>query len=141
MIVQGPDVIYELTSGGSNIDALTDNIMAFTGGGGEQEENADDGPKLMIEDLYVNDGNVGVSHSLLKGKKLSASMPNIHLEDIGKDDEGVSPGEVAKEIMASVGTLNLDKVLGNVGGTIKEGASTVLDKGKEAGDKIKGLFQ
>ncbi len=76
-------------------------------------------------------------------------MPDIHLEDIGKKDDGASPAEVAKEIMGSVkssvgsavGTLNLDKVLGNVGGTIKEGASSVLDKGKEEGGKIKGLFQ
>jgi len=149
VLVQGPVVIYELASGGSNIDALTDNIIAFTGQEGKQQENDDAGPKLMIEDLYINNGNVSVSHNLLKGEKLSAKMPDIHLEDIGEKDDGASPAEVAKEIMGSVkssvgsavGTLNLDKVLGNVGGTIKEGASSVLDKGKEAGGKIKGLFQ
>jgi thiamine biosynthesis protein ThiC len=103
----------------------------------------------MIEDLYINNGNVSVSHSLLMGKKLSASIPDINLQDIGKEEQGASPAIVAKEIMASVtsnvgtavGTLNLDKVLGNVSGTIEEGADTVLDTGKEAAGKLKGLFQ
>jgi len=159
-----PAVTYEISSKGSNIDALQRNIDAYTGSGGSGKKAASSeiqaGPKLVIDDLYITDGKISVSAAALKGKALSSALPDIHLTGIGRKSGGATAGEVAKTIMASlskgvgkgVAVLNLDDVLGAVGGGVK-GAADVIKKGTgdiggtvgesagEAGEALKGLFK
>lgn len=33
---------------------------------------------------------------------MTLALPDIHLEDIGKESNGASPGEITEEIMASI---------------------------------------
>ncbi len=140
VLIQDPDLIYEKIEGISNFDALVNNINEYTGGGQEEKQSSDGEPKLIIEDLYINDGKVGVSYKIMNGKTMTVGLPNIHLEDIGKDDDGASPGEVASQVMEKI-----TSGIGTALGSIKEGAGKVLGKGKEeledVGDKLKGLFK
>ncbi|MEK7820606.1 MAG: hypothetical protein AAB543_05810 [Pseudomonadota bacterium] len=152
ILIMKPEVTYEIASGGSNFDVLQKNAQAYAqrmgaGGGAKKEGKAGEGPKLIIDNLYIRDGKVGVSHALLKGKEMSAPLPNIHLKDIGKEKKGASPAEVADKIMASVtkgaqsavGTLNLDKVLGDAAG-VAQGAVKGAAEGatKAAGEAAQG---
>lgn len=145
VVIDKPAVTYEVASdGGSNIDAIRRNVEAFTGGsgGGGSDSGGDAGPKVVIENLYVRGGEVNVSATMLQGRTLSAGLPDIHLQDIGKDSGGATPGEVAEKLMASlnesigsaVGTLNLDQVLGTLGEGVK-GAQEMMEKG--AGEALK----
>ncbi|MBM3566636.1 MAG: hypothetical protein FJX42_11060 [Alphaproteobacteria bacterium] len=148
ILIVKPEVTYEMASGGSNFDVLQKNAQAYAqkmgaGGGAKKEEKSGEGPKLIIDNLYIRDGKVGVSHALLKGKELSAPLPNIHLKDIGKEKKGASPAEVADKIMASissgaknaVGTLNLDKVLGDATAAAKGAMDSAT---KAAGEAAQG---
>ena len=170
IVIDKPDVTYELGGGGSNIDAIQKNVDAymaqFGGGGGKpaaKKDAAGEGPKLIIENLYVRGGTVNVSATILAGKTMTAPLPDIHLKDIGKEDDGASPAEVANEVLTSIsdgatkavaglgigktldslkqslegatkgGTDALKKSVEGATGSIKEGAGAV-------GGKIKGLF-
>ncbi len=171
IVIDKPEVTYELGGVGNNIDAIRRNIdayMARHGLGGAAKE--DDGPKLIIEDLYVRGGIVRVSATVLQGKVMTAPLPDIHLEDIGKDDGGASPGEIVERVMTSLGdgaskavgglgvgkTLDsLKQSLGGVAEGVAEGVPGVTEgvgdaaKGvgreigagvEKAGEKLKGLF-
>jgi hypothetical protein len=148
VMIQGPSVIYEMSSGGSNIDTLAKNADDYTGNKSQTENNSE-GPKLIIENLYINDGEVSVSHDILKGKVMTVGLPNIHLEDIGKEENGASPGQVAQEVMASiksgVGTavvsLGLGETFSSGADAFKKGAANVMDTAKGAGEKLKGIFK
>jgi hypothetical protein len=168
ILIAAPQVTYEMASGGSNFDALQKNAQAYAklmGGDGakKKEEKKGEGPKLIIDNLYVRDGKVGVSHALLKGKQLDAPLPNIHLKDIGKEKKGATPEEVGERLMAALsqgargaaGTLNIDKLIGEAGGMAKgaaEGAAKAAGEaaggaakalegaGGAAGDAVKKLF-
>ena len=171
--IDGPKVTYELAGTGSNIDAIKKNVDAygkqFQGTGGQAKKSGD-GPKLIINDLYIRGGQINVSAGFLKGKALSTPLPTIHLKDIGKKEKGASPGEVATQVIESmtkgvgqaIGALGLDKMMGDVakgageavkavtegaGGAAKsvtEGAAGVgkaLEKGAgEAGGQLKKLL-
>ena len=143
IVIATPDITYEIGSDGSNLDALQDNVNAYleSRGIGKGETGAggagDKGPKLVIENLYIRNGTVNVSATFLEGKTLSAPLPDIHLQDIGKDDGGASPGEVAEEVLASikegatgaVSGLGLDEMLGSVTEGVKgltEGAGAAI---------------
>jgi hypothetical protein len=151
VLIQSPQIIYEVTNGGSNIDRLAENAKSYVGTETpvEEEDDSDSGEaKLIIDNIYINEGQVSVSHSILKGKALSVGLPNLHLQDIGKEENGATPGKIAQEIMAEiksgVGTavtsLGLGETFSSGAAAIKKGAGSVMDSAKGAGEKLKGMF-
>ncbi len=166
IVIAAPKVTYELGGSGSNIDAIQSNVDQFmkaNGGGGSSSDSGGEGPKLIIEHLYVRGGEISVSASFLGGKALTTPLPEIHLTDIGKDDGGASPGEIASQLIekmtagagSAVGALDLEGMKGAVtdavsgavsGGT--DAAKKALDQGtsgagevlKDAGGALKGLL-
>jgi len=147
--INKPAITYEMAKGGSNIDVLAKNAQNYVGANSPGNSQSDDKePKLIIENFTIDEGQVNVSHSILKGKTLSVGLPDIHLSDIGKSEEGTSPGEVAQEIMQSikdaagvaVTSLGLGETFSSGAKAVKKGATSVVESAKGAGDKIKGLF-
>lgn len=150
IVIDKPSVNYEFGKEGSNFDVIKKNV-AGGGGSSTSESSESAGPKLIIENLYINDGTIAVTSALTGGKPLSAPLPKIHLKDIGKKSGGASAEEVAQQVISSltkgvgsaVGKLDLSK-LKDVGAALKEKAGGSTEKVKEslggAGDQLKGLF-
>jgi hypothetical protein len=146
--VDKPTVNYEFGKGGSNFDVIKKNV----GGAGSSEAGEGSGPKLIIENLYINDGSIAVSSALTPGEPLATPLPNIHLKNIGKSSGGASAGEVAKQVLtaitrnagSAVGRLDLSQ-LKDVGAALKDKPADISEGVKEelggAGDKLKGLFK
>jgi len=131
IMIQGPSVIYELASGGSNVDTLLKNIKSYTGTESKQETGGEE-HKLIINDLYIKDGQVNLSASALNGKTMSAGLPDIHMKDIGKEEGGATPGEVAEKIMGQVKSGATTAV-----GSIKNLPGAVSDQLKDVGGTVK----
>ncbi|MBO6771692.1 MAG: hypothetical protein VX620_10110 [Pseudomonadota bacterium] len=173
VVVDAPSVTYELGNGSSNIATIQRNVESFvhrvsgpSGGQGADDsaagEDGASGPKIIIDNVYVRNGNVGVSAALLQGKSLSANLPEIHLKDVGKEDNGATPAEVAGEILTAinasvfkaVSNLNVDGLLqgvgdlgkgvvgavGAVGGAAGTGGEKLKDGANALGGAVKGLF-
>ena len=168
IVITKPDITYELGPGGSNIDAIQNNVKAYMarfGGGKTAEKDAKDseGPKLIIRNLYIRGGTVNVSAVILKGKKMTVPLPDIHLTDIGGKDKGATPGEVAEKILTAISqgasgavagigigkTLeSLEKILsgatqglgGDLGGITKDIGGSLESGASEVGKTLKGLF-
>jgi hypothetical protein len=147
--INNPAITYEMAKGGSNIDVLAKNAQNYVGMNSQENSQSEgDEPKLIIENFRIDEGQVNVSHSLLKGKALTVGLPKIHLTDIGKSEDGTSPGQVAQEIMQSikdaagvaVTSLGLGDTFSSGAKAVQKGANSVMDSAKGAGDKIKGLF-
>ena len=103
IVIGSPEITYELDSGGSNIDAIQKNVENYLGSSDDsaktttaaaEGEDEGEGTKLVIENLIIRGGKIKVSATLLKGKNLDASLPDIHLKDIGKEEGDASPGDV-----------------------------------------------
>ena len=159
VVITKPEVTYEFGSDGSNIGTIQKNVEKAAGGskssgGGSSssESGGDGGPKVVIENLYVRDGNVNVSADFLQGKKLGTPLPAIHLKDIGKKggkNTGASPAEIAEVIIATisksatgaVGKLNVAGIkdaLTKQLGTATEGLKKTLEgQGGDAGKMLK----
>lgn len=148
VMVNAPEITYEIGSGGSNIAAIQQNVENFMNAvsGGKSADTAasapaeggdgEAGPKVVINDLYIKGGKVNVSASLMQGKVLTTPLPEIHLEDIGKDSGGASPAEVVDQVIAAItessgsaaSSLDLSKLgLSDISGKAAE-------MGKAAGD-------
>ncbi len=161
ILIDKPSAIYELAAKGNNFDAISKNVQAY-GGDSKETKKTDtkkdgkEGPKLVIEKLRINNGEINVSAAALKGKKITTKLPDIYLKDIGKSRGGATPGEVVEKIMArltqgigsAVGSLNLDQLMGGVGDIQKELGSAAKGAGEnlnkqvdETGKKLKSLFK
>jgi uncharacterized protein involved in outer membrane biogenesis len=153
VVIIGPEVVYEFGDNGTNLDRLNKNVQSKAGsgggGGGESE-----GPKFVIENLYLRDGKVAVQAPLLD-EKISLPLPTIHLTNIGKEGSGATPGDIADQMMAAilggagkaVSSANIDigALTESVGEVAKE-AQEVLEKTggaavEGAGDAVKGLLK
>jgi hypothetical protein len=162
IVIDKPEITYEFGDGGSNVDVIGKNVEKAAGGPGttEEKKSGEPGKKMIIESLIVSNGNVSVSHPLLQGKKVGSGLPTIRLKDIGKDKaDGASPAEVVdavmdaveKQVGASVGSLNVDGMVKDLGKGVEdalknvtggaEGATKgVEDAAKGAGDTLKNLL-
>jgi len=151
IVVDKPEVTYELSATGNNIDALQKNVESYIkakglGGDGASGEKAgdDQGPKIVIKDLYVRGGVVNVSATILKGKSMSAPLPEIHLTDIGKDEGGATPGEIAEKVLSALtsaagkaaGGLGIGKTLGSLKSKLGDIAGGAGDLGQAVGKSV-----
>ena len=169
VVIDKPDITYEFASGGgSNFDAIQKNVNSYAkemgaGGGGAAKKDSSEskgGKKVIIENLYLRDGKIGVSADFLKGKSLNADLPTIHLKNIGKKSNGATAAEVADQLMSEisksatkvVSSLGVGKMMDAAKGAL-QGAEKMLKEGgggdakkmlegatKGMGDSLKGVF-
>ena len=151
--VVAPEITYELARGGSNIAALQRNAEQTAADLGATGEEAASETRLLIRELNVTDGKVTLAAAMLGGKGVTVALPDIHKQNIGADDDGATPADTVKEIMALVSVAVtkavasgkaqelLSGVAGNLGGAPGNVGETIKDKAGETVEKLKGLFK
>ena len=96
-----PEVSYELGAGGSNLDAIQQNVDRYVAqhlGGTNPRAERTSGKKLVIEDLYMTSATANVSTAVVQGSPISVPIPDLHLRDIGKRSGGATAGEVVDRV-------------------------------------------
>ena len=146
-----PDITYEKKGRTDNFKTILGNINGSASvdkSPERQTEGKGDGKKILIKNFIVRGGKVKLTRSVLGDQSISASLPDIHLKDIGKEKGGAPPGEVFKKVFAELYkeitspavTDKLNRELKESGlkvGTVRDDAEKEL---KEVTGKVKGLF-
>lgn len=162
LVIQSPEIFYEfLQSGDSNLQTLNDTVQSRVKSD-DSSASKEEGPKIIIENLYLRDGTVLVRAPLLN-EKLSVPMPNLQLTDIGKKDNGATAREVADQTMQAVlkgaqdavakAQINVDQLTGAAMEQINRATGDVQKQledatsgsglgnvGEDAGGAIRGLL-
>ncbi len=170
IIIDKPEITYEIGKTGSNVDAIQKNVDKFvsitSGPSGKSSAEKKSSPsnggiKMIINDLYIRGGKINVSASLMQGKTITTKLPEIHLKDIGKKSGGADAGEVADQLIAAiskhaggaVGALDLSKIgIKDIGAITKGTTDTLKNVGtggadaiesgiKDVGKALGGLFK
>jgi hypothetical protein len=98
LTIDKPYVVYEVAAdGNTNLSDLQKNLSK-----GKKPENAKPTRKVIIRDLYIKNGTVSVTHALLKGEEVKTDLPLIHLRNVGKEGEGATPQEIARQVIAPI---------------------------------------
>ena len=156
VVIDKPEVTYAIANNTSNVEEIQKNVNNFAGGGGGSSSGssggASDGPKFVIENIYLRNGTVAVSAPAMTDESLSAPLPEIHLTDIGKDEGGATSAQVTSEVIAAVvasakqavQTVDVDALLKGAGDVAGE-AQQQLEKATEglggAGDSAGGAVE
>jgi len=147
--LEGADMIYEIGSNGNNVGKIQENIDKYISDLGIELSEDESEKKFIVDHVYVNGTNVKVASDLLGGRALGFPLPDLHLTDIGKKENGAIASDVMKQIFGaisgSVTKVAQSQMLGDVVGGAKDAAGNVV-KGLEdkvvdqVGSKLKGLI-
>ena len=148
-----PDIVYEKGRGRDNFQKILSNMKA--GGGstpstGKQSGEESEGKKIVINEFIIRDAAVKLAMSMTGNKDINAkaTIPNIHLKDIGKEEGGLTPTAAFQQVLTALyGTITSPSVLNLLSEEIKsqgvdiEGITGGVTKDlKGTTNKIKGLF-
>jgi uncharacterized protein involved in outer membrane biogenesis len=112
--VKAPEVTFETDLQHNNLSKILSNLQEATGGGkeptggkkepGEPKEGTP-AKKLQVDDFLITGGKIHVTVSAFGGKSATVPLPEIHLKDLGKDADGITPAAltsiVLNELIAS----------------------------------------
>jgi len=157
VLIKAPQIFYEINDkGDSNLDVLKNNVQKATAGLSSSDKSSSGGEevKLIIRKLVIDEAEVDARIAALGGKDLSANLPRIELNDIGKSSGGASAGEIAEKVTSlliskttkAVADMGVQQYLGKgvdeVKAQVEEKAKGAITEklGDQVGDKLKGLF-
>jgi hypothetical protein len=150
-----PEITYEKAGRTDNFQTILNNVKSAAGPSTTAKKPVGEkggGKKLLIRDFILKEGKVNLTMTGLAGKTVTASLPDIHLRDIGKSQGGTSPADAFKEVFAALHkeitspsvTDALKKGLKDIGLSSEalggEAGKAVESTGGEATKKLKGLF-
>jgi len=151
--ISEPHFVYERTLTNSNLKQLQKNIQAAAAKGttettpepgqAEPPETAPAKPKkLIIESFIFEKGTVTVQ---VAGQKLDVDLPKLEMKDLGAASGGGTPTEIAEEVMVivlrNVIQAATEALAGDGGALLQDAGSQLQEKGKDALESVRGLFE
>jgi uncharacterized protein involved in outer membrane biogenesis len=133
--VYGPKFNYERKLTTSNIKEILANVQAAAGITGDEpvEEETGEPIKIEIKELIIDEGEIAMT---VAGATVPVPLPRIVLTNIGTDEGGITPNEMALEVMSVV----FNQVLGSVAKAPGAAVEGVKNVNESISKGIKGLF-
>ena len=78
-----------------------------------------------MDDFLITGAKVRVSLTGMGGKEMTLPLPDIHLANLGKDNDGITATDLTRRVLDAITTA-----------TIKAVASATTDIGKGAGKAV-----
>jgi uncharacterized protein involved in outer membrane biogenesis len=107
--VQGPEITYETDLKGSNLKKILANVEEATGGGdtikepAPPKEKAKAAKKLQVDDFMITGGKIHVNVNVLGvSQGATVALPEIHLQNLGTNADGITAAELTKQILQVV---------------------------------------
>lgn len=123
--VESPVITFEGGLSGNNLSKLLKNVNSSAqnpnapGNGNVQSSTGKPAPKIEIDDFLITGAKVNIGISGVGSKLLP--LPEIHLTNLGKDSNGLTPIELTRTILKTIITSTLNLVassLGDIKGTL-----------------------
>ena len=147
ILIDGPEITYESGPSGSNVGKIQENVAASSKsvapkGAAESKSQKKDQTqkKIQINDFIFRNGKVTMSASMLTGKPITISLPDIHLKDIGKNSGGVTAETAAAEVFKAIEKSVAQSASKAAGEAAKGMGSEAGKSGSKALEGVKGLF-
>lgn len=145
--VESPEITFEgglnknnLTKIADNVNAVSQNIAPAAANNPAQSANKP-APKIEVDDFLITGAKVHLFLTGLGNKEIS--LPDIHLTDLGKDNNGLTPAELTSAIMKAISSDTVSAVASTVtelGQSVKSlGQNTVKTVGASVGKLTSGL--
>jgi uncharacterized protein involved in outer membrane biogenesis len=127
--VEATEITFEGNPfGKNNLRQIMDDVDALAKSGIAPSTNAPvqagkkPAKKIEVDDFLITGAKVHVSLTGMGGKEMTLPLPDIHLTDLGKGNEGLTATDLTRRVLGAITTA-----------TLKTVGSAVTDIGKSAG--------
>jgi len=132
ILVDAPEIAYELKGGSNNLEAIQKNIEAYVkrsggDGGGGAGSSRPGGRRYLIGRITLRAARVTMTNPLLKGGGITFDLPDVDLRDLGKRSGGVSAAQAARQVTAALVSRIAQKMLTNADLLRRGGVEGALD--------------
>jgi hypothetical protein len=138
--VESPEITFEGGLSNNNLTKIADNVNAAAKNIAPAQSNKP-APKIEVDDFLITGAKVHLYFTGLGNKDIS--LPDIHLTDLGRDSNGLTPAELTSAVMGAVSRDTLTAVTGTItelGKSVKSlGQSTVSTVGASVSKLTSGL--
>jgi len=107
--VVGPEITYEKVRGTDNFQTILSNVKrsadtSKSSSSSKEPSKESSGKKFVIKDFIITDGKVNMDVDMLAGSSISASasLPKIHLKNVGEKSGGATAEEVFYIVLAEL---------------------------------------
>lgn len=144
--VESPEITFEGGLSENNLGKIMDNIDTVSRNGGPAPAAAKPGgspkpaKKIEVDDLFITGAKVHVSLTMLGGKEMTLSLPEIHLKNLGRSNAGLTATDLTRAVFQSITSATIKAVAdaaANVGGDVKNLGGAGVKKLKSG---LGGLF-
>jgi hypothetical protein len=132
--VESPEISFEGNPlGKNNLGDIMASVNAIAKSGGPPATNttatgaAKPAKKIQVDDFLITGAKVHVSLTGMGGKEMTLPLPDIHLTNLGKGGDGLTPTDLTRAVMSAITSA-----------TIKAVASSATDIGKDMENLGKG---
>ena len=119
--IDSPEITFQIGLGGNNLNKILSNVNSSVQSQNASESNSNNNskpaPKIEIDDFLITNAKVNVAISGV-GSQI-VPLPQIHLTDLGKDNNGLSAVEITQTILSAVVSETV-KTVASSAGTIKQ---------------------
>lgn len=141
--VESPEITFEGGFNGNNLSKIMDNLKSPPQAGGTSVTNvpvsqggAQTSKKVEVDDFLITGAKVHVILTDFGGKEMSLTLPDIHLTDLGKDNDGLTPADLTKQVFQAITTTTVASVTSAAGNLSKDAQKL----GQGAVQKLKSGF-
>ena len=140
--VRSPEITFEGNPfSGNNLTQIRDNVSAATASSHEPATNQlmkagnQPGKKLEVDDFLITGAKVHVNLTGMGGKEMTLPLPDIHLIDLGKGSDGITPTDLTRRVLDALTTATVKAVanaatdIGRSVGNVGKGAGKNIDEG------------
>jgi hypothetical protein len=147
--IQAPEITFEGTLSGNNLSKILQNLEAAAGGESPDKAAKPDstkpGKKFFVKDFVLKGGKITAAVSTPLGSKSGTlALPEVHLQNIGSRENGVTAAELAKQMMKAIEKVATEAVatgIADIGKGLEglgKGSTGQVDKATQT---LKNLFK
>ena len=148
IIMENPMVTYETDLKGDNLHKILANLEGPADKEPAQPAESKPAKKLQVDEFLLRGAKVHVMINVLGGQEATVKLPDIHLKDLGKGSDGITPAELTKTVLqkliqesvktAESSLADISKGATYITPQLKQTATNTLDKAtKSIGDLFK----
>lgn len=126
IVIDAPDVIYEKGERGTNFEAIQRNIgqALASGAASGASSTASPGRRLIVDELVIRHARAHATSAALMGQSVSATLPDIVLHRLGRDEGGLTPAQLGERVTGAlrqrlIASLGVEQALKSLGKRIK----------------------
>jgi hypothetical protein len=145
--VESPEITFEGGFGGNNLSKIMDNVNGVAKAGGPPSANTNvtattgqkPGKKIEVDDFLITGAKVHGTLILFSGKEVtipSVTLPDIHLTNLGKGSDGLTPTDLTHAVLKAVITATVKAVSDAALSLGTGGENLGKQAGKTAGDSV-----